>query len=141
MKSAVKVTVDIKANRITAVEAVSVPDDTQTGASRQKGELVACIVTDDTDKIIRLVNEVRERHERGFNANQTEFHAAWKVLQPLQLNWAAYCRRYSVIDSIRIIAVANWWKSHVNDIAYTLVPDLGFKLSWSHLGTGIGIEN
>ena len=51
MKNAVKVTIDQKANRITSVETVAVPDDTNTGATSTKGEIVALIVTDDTERI------------------------------------------------------------------------------------------
>ncbi len=136
MRSAVKVTIDQKANRITKLETVSVPDDTQTGAAKAKGEIVAIIVTDDTDSIIALVNEVRRRHEAGLKENLKDFDPAWRILHPLDMDWAVYGQRYSVIDSIRIIAVANWWKSNAKDIAYRLVPDLGFRLSWGLKGTG-----
>ena len=138
MKSAVKVTVDLKANKITAVETVNVPDDTQTASTKLNNVVTALIVTDDPERIVKLVQEVRERHERGVLANQDEFIAAWKILKPLDLHWAIYSNRFSVIDSMRIIAVAEWWRNHVKDVAFTLVPELGFKLSWGKKDTVTG---
>jgi hypothetical protein len=139
MRSAVKVTVDIKANRITDVKAVTVPDDTKTGAAKAKGELVAIIVTDDTDSIITLVNEVKERHERGEQAIHDEFIDAYSLVKNINESWCSYNNRYSPLESLRVVAAANWWRKHAKSIAFTLVPDLGFKISYRHSGTGSNI--